>query len=66
MIRIAVTGHGYDKLYGYNLRDPRYMMLYIMICDRILKAIKEDDEHKVECITGMALGADTIYLLQLQ
>ena len=28
MIRIAVTGHRYDKLYGYNLKDPRYMALY--------------------------------------
>ena len=46
MIRIAATGHRYDKLYGYNLRDPRYMALYIMICDRILKAKKKTKSIK--------------------
>lgn len=63
MIRIAATGHRYDKLYGYNLKDSRYMTLYIMIYSRIFKAIKEDEEHKVECITGMALGVDTIFAI---
>ena len=61
MIKLTVTGHRPNKLYGYNYKDPRYQALYHMLIDRILKAINEDENHEVLCISGMALGADMIF-----
>ena len=61
MIKLTVTGHRPNKLYGYNYKDPRYQALYYILVNRILKAINEDQDHEVLCISGMALGADMIF-----
>ena len=45
MIKLTVTGHRPNKLYGYNYKDSRYQALYYMLVNRILKAINEDQDH---------------------
>lgn len=56
-MRICVTGHRPDKLYGYDLSDARYQTLK----ETFKKLLIEN--HCTEAITGMALGADTIFAL---
>lgn len=60
-IKIAVTGHRPDKLWGYRNIDtkPEYKRLKEKIKEKILEIAKGYD--KVVCITGMALGADIIF-----
>ena len=56
-MKMCVTGHRPNKLYGYNLNDPRYIKM------------KEDfkrllvENNCTEAITGMALGVDTVFAL---
>ncbi len=52
---IAVTGHRPDKLWGYDLKHPKYNKLYNMLYNLL------DKYYVGHCITGMALGADTIF-----
>lgn len=54
-MKICVTGHRPNKLYGYNLLQPKYFELIHTFKD-ILK-----EEECTEAITGMALGTDTIF-----
>ena len=61
MIRLAVTGHRPNKLYGYNRNNLRYDALYRIMKDEIIEVYNTDNE--MECITGMALGADTIFAM---
>ena len=63
MIKIAVTGHRPDKLYGYNLNDERYEVLIY----KITKAIEEasGEEKDILGISGMALGVDTLFIWSL-
>lgn len=56
-MKICVTGHRPNKLYGYNFSDPRYQKLKEQF-KSILKENKCD-----EAITGMALGVDTVFAL---
>lgn len=54
---ICVTGHRPDKLYGYDLTDPRW---------KNLKNIFKEKSIEMKCtnaISGMALGVDTIFAL---
>ena len=54
---ICVTGHRPDKLYGYDLTDPRW---------KNLKNIFKEKLIEMKCtnaISGMALGVDTIFAL---
>jgi uncharacterized phage-like protein YoqJ len=52
---IAVTGHRPEKLYGYDLKEPRYKKLYQKLLDKLI-------EYKpTHCISGMALGVDTVF-----
>lgn len=58
-ISIALTGHRPDKLAGYDMTRPYYDRLrnhLIMILETII-----DRYDIVECHSGMALGADTIW-----
>lgn len=55
-MKICVTGHRPDKLYGYNLNDSRYKKLFKKFKDLLI-------EDCTEAITGMALGADTLFAL---
>lgn len=54
---IAVTGHRPDKLWGYelNLKNPNYMNLYIKMYDFLI------ENKPTKCISGMALGVDTLF-----
>ena len=56
-MKISVTGHRPNKLYGYDLNDPRYTTMK----DNFKKLLKENE--CTEAITGMALGVDTIFAL---
>lgn len=59
ILSIALTGHRPDKLAGYNLNNPFYGRLH----ERLMKIIERalDNYPLVECHSGMALGADTVW-----
>lgn len=63
MIRIAATGHRPNKLWGYNYDEPHYKILKDIFKSYIINAINNTEDKTVECITGMALGVDTIFAL---
>lgn len=54
---VAVTGHRPDKLYGYNMSDPRYMLLMSAIKGYLRKT------RCTRAISGMALGTDLIFAI---
>lgn len=54
-MKTCVTGHRPNKLYGYNLQDPRWLHLK----DTFKKLLI--GMHCTEGITGMALGADLVF-----
>jgi uncharacterized phage-like protein YoqJ len=56
-MKISVTGHRPNKLYGYNLKDKRY--------DELKNSLKKIliENNCTEAITGMALGVDTVFAL---
>lgn len=56
-MKICVTGHRPNKMYGYDLKDKRYLDL-----KEKLKLILIEEKCN-EAITGMALGVDTIFAL---
>lgn len=56
-MKICVTGHRPNKLYGYNLSDPRWQKLK----KQFKQILKENNCD--EAITGMALGVDTVFAL---
>ena len=56
-MKICITGHRPDKLYGYNLNDPRYKELFKLFKELLI------ENNCTEAITGMALGADILFAL---
>ena len=56
-MKICVTGHRPNKLYGYNLSNPRWQRLK----EHFKSILKENNCD--EAITGMALGVDTVFAL---
>lgn len=56
---ISLTGHRPDKLWGYNLTDSHYIDLQTKLETLIQQALNKHDV--IECHSGMALGADTIW-----
>lgn len=59
-IVISLTGHRPDKLDGYELHGSMfYKQLFIDLCNCIDYLI--DKYNTIECHSGMALGADTIW-----
>ena len=75
MISIAITGHRPNKLWGYDLSHPNYEKLR----SNLIKTITDIWDKKayplfmhnveLECISGMALGVDTVFaqaVLQLK
>ena len=56
-MKICVTGHRPNKLYGYDLSDVRWQNLKGLF-KHILK-----ENNCTEAITGMALGVDTVFAL---
>ena len=62
-MKICVTGHRPNKLYGYDLSDTRWMTLK----EKFKQILKENNCD--EAISGMALGVDTVFamaVLELQ
>lgn len=61
MLKIAITGHRPNKLWGYDIYTPNY----IELGRRIKNAILENsvNHSEIELISGMALGVDTIFAL---
>ena len=56
-MKISVTGHRPNKMYGYNLSDSRWIDLK----EKFKKLLVENGCD--EAITGMALGVDTVFAL---
>ena len=56
-MKICITGHRPNKLYGYNLSDPRWKRLK----EQFKSILKENNCE--EAITGMALGVDMVFAL---
>lgn len=56
-MKICVTGHRPDKLYGYKLSDSKYIKLKERFKELLVK------NNCTEAITGMALGADMIFAI---
>lgn len=61
IISIALTGHRPEKLDGYNLYTPFYIELAKQLRSIVLGYLSAG--KKVHMITGMALGADTLWAL---
>lgn len=58
-VTIALTGHRPSKLYGYDLTDPRYLQLKEQLRSIIDQGVEA--YGSLVCISGMALGADTLW-----
>jgi len=58
-IRIMVTGHRPNKLFGYNIRDPQYDDIRTFFRAIFKKA--QDKYDLVTAVSGMALGVDSIF-----
>lgn len=56
-MKMCVTGHRPNKLYGYDLSNPQWQNLK----EQFKKILKENNCE--EAITGMALGVDTVFAL---
>lgn len=63
MTRIVITGHRPNKLWGYDYTNANYVKLMKLLKQYIIDTINNDKEHKVEIITGMAIGTDTIFAI---
>lgn len=58
-IVIALTGHRPKDLWGYDLNNQNYIRMKILLEKMIEEALTKNEI--VECHSGMALGADTIW-----
>lgn len=56
-MKICVTGHRPDKLYGYNMITSKYIKLKERFKELLIQ------NNCTEAITGMALGADMVFAL---
>lgn len=56
-MKIAVTGHRPNKMYGYNIYNEQWLKLK----ETFKKLLVENNCN--EAITGMALGVDTVFAL---
>lgn len=54
-MKICVTGHRPNKLWGYDQKNPKYADLAFLFMRFLLHA------NCTEAITGMALGTDTVF-----
>lgn len=55
--RAAVTGHRPNKLWGYDMSDPRYATMKKIFKERLIEM------NAKEGISGMALGVDMVFAL---
>ncbi|MCI9080043.1 MAG: DUF1273 domain-containing protein [Lachnospiraceae bacterium] len=56
---IGVTGHRPEKLYGYDLTEPRWIKLKELFKKVLLK------EKATAGVTGMALGTDQVFAMSV-
>ena len=56
---IGVTGHRPEKLYGYDLTEPRWIKLKGLFKNILLK------EKATAGVTGMALGTDQVFAMSV-
>ncbi|MCM1224663.1 MAG: SLOG family protein [Lachnospiraceae bacterium] len=57
MYTICATGHRPKTLYGYDLRDKRWVALQKKFSELLI------EKKCTDAITGMALGVDTVFAL---
>jgi len=57
MMIVAVTGHRPNKLWGYDLSEPKYKILHDNFFDLLI------ENNTTHCISGMALGVDTVFAI---
>lgn len=60
-MKIAVTGHRPNKLWGYDYNDPHYIKLLAKLREIVISSINCNKEEPLEIISGMALGVDTLF-----
>lgn len=61
---VALIGHRPDRLYGYNLNNPKYQELATLIADNCEKLILE--KNITYFITGGTLGGETISFFAIE
>lgn len=64
MRTITFTGHRPDKLYGYNLKNEKYLKLNKLLEEILEKKITEEGYNTF--ISGGALGFDTVAFLSIK
>lgn len=62
VLKINVTGHRPNKLFGYDIHTERYDALRHQIKLALFKVVKEFGGKSVEVYSGMALGVDQIFV----
>lgn len=62
-IGLALTGHRPPRLAGYDLNHPFYKNLQATLENLIERALLK--YQVVDCHSGMALGADTVWSLAI-
>ena len=60
-IKIALTGHRPQRLGGYDYYNPLNLSIATKLREHLLSHLKQG--KRVHAISGMALGADTIFAL---
>ncbi len=58
-MKLGVTGHRPNKLWGYDISDKRYAQMKEYFKNEIRKDVNEAGQ--VEAISGMALGVDILF-----
>lgn len=64
-MKICITGHRPSKLpgrYGYDIHNTAYQELGFAIQDVLQIELLKNQDMKMECISGMALGVDQLYV----
>lgn len=62
ILKINVTGHRPNKLFGYDIHTKEYEVLRRQIKAALYNAIKNYGGKSVEVYSGMALGVDQIFV----
>ncbi len=65
-MKICIAGYRPSKLpgrYGYNIYSTAYRELGFAIQDVLQIELLRNQATKVECISGMALGVDQLYVV---
>lgn len=58
-LTLSLTGHRPKELWGYNLNSDEYKKLEDLLYNLIIAGLEKAEV--VECHSGMALGADTVW-----